>query len=77
MSRSYRKTPVHGGGSCSEKEDKRKCNRALRRINRCLLAAWRDDALFKDKRQVLDVWVMRKDGKMRFDPEEFPRLMRK
>lgn len=78
MSRSYRKNPVTGWTmSSSEKGDKRFYNRSLRRINRRLLTLGRDQVLFKDKREVMDIWSMNKDGKMRFDPQEFPKYMRK
>lgn len=78
MSRSYRKNPVRGWTTArTEKDDKRIYNRALRRINRRLLQGGQDEALFQDKREVMDIWSMNKDGKMRFDPNKHPKLMRK
>lgn len=77
MSRSFRKTPIRSWGRTSEKEDKRNYNRSLRRINRVLLSDWGEDADYKEKNQVMDVWSMAKDGKVRFDPKEFPKQMRK
>ncbi len=77
MSRSRRKTPVAGiTTSDSEKQDKRRANRKLRRRVRAILPA-EPDAVLPDLREVSSVWGFDKDGKQRFDPESHPRLMRK
>ena len=78
MARSKRKTPVFGNTTAvSEKENKRIANRAERRINKALLAGSDDDSSLKSKREVSNVWGFDKDGKQRFDPEKFPKEMRK
>ncbi|HST62298.1 MAG TPA: hypothetical protein VLK84_26580 [Longimicrobium sp.] len=77
MSRSRRKTPVAGiTTSDSEKQDKRLANRRLRRRVREILPA-EPDGVLPALREVSSVWCFDKDGKMRFDPESHPRLMRK
>jgi hypothetical protein len=69
MSRSKRKSPAGGlaaGRHTSEKDDKRKFNRKMRRINKRLVAKAEDhDALvLKHKDEVEDVWGFAKDGKV-------------
>lgn len=83
MSRSRKKTPIRGNcGSrhhVSEKEEKRKFNRKMRRTNRQILKT-NDDlegAVFRHKDEVEDVWGFSKDGKHRFDPNKWPKEMRK
>jgi hypothetical protein len=72
MSRSKRKTPIRGMcGSrhhLSEKEEKRKFNRKMRRINKKLIAGAEDhDALvLKHKDEIEDAWGFSKDGKKWF-----------
>lgn len=83
MSRSRRKTPVRGMcGSrhhASEKDDKRRFNRKMRRKNKVVLETVSDtEALvLKHKDEIEDVWAFNKDGKQRFDPKKFPKEMRK
>ena len=61
MSRSRKKTPISGIASAdSEKQDKRKANRRVRRVNKVAVAT--DDEP-KLKREVSDVWSFDKDGK--------------
>lgn len=76
MSRSYKHTPVHGiTGARSEKWDKRKANRKLRhRVKEVLVLA--PDVL-PVLREVSNVWTMNKDGKFWFDPERWPKYLRK
>lgn len=66
MSRSYRKNPF--GGTCgahSEKWDKRKANRILRRLNKDNLQHGEKET-FTVMREASDVWGMGKDGKNYF-----------
>ena len=80
MSRSKRKTPIHGMTCArSEKQDKRFANRALRRIVKVRLHTRVDlDAVsLPVMREVYNVWSMAKDGKRRFDPKTWPEGMRK
>ena len=79
MSRSYRRTPVSNRYGCdSEKECKRIWHRRMRAA---ILVRLRnidpDEILLPHKREICDVWEMGKDGKWRFDPREFPQLLRK
>jgi hypothetical protein len=77
MSRSRRKSPVRGiTTSETEKRDKRIANRRLRRAVRVRLSADPDD-VFPALREVSSVWSFDKDGKARFDPEQWPAWMRK
>ncbi len=77
MSRSRRRTPVRGlTTSDSETEDKRIANRKLRRKVRAVLPL-DPDAVLPALREVSCVWAFDKDGKIRFDPGERPRWMRK
>ncbi len=63
MSRSYRKTPVRGVTTApSDKEDKQRAHRALRRAERRAIA--RDDPGPRLK-DVSDPWSFAKDGKTR------------
>ncbi len=78
MSRSLKKTPVAGiTTATSEKQDKRLANRLERRKNKQLLEMTEDDTSLLLKREVSNVWVMDKDGKIRFDPIKYPKLLRK
>jgi hypothetical protein len=69
MSRSRRNNPICGWTTArSEKEDKRIANRISRRT----------PVTEKPQiRAVSDIWAFAKDGKQRFDPAEYPKLMRK
>lgn len=82
MSRSKRSEPTAGvTTAASEKEWKRKANRKLRRAATQTLqqlpASDPDAMVLPVMREVTDEWDGPKDGKMRFDPRENPRLMRK
>lgn len=77
MSRSKRKTPIFGNCTAeSEKQDKRRCNRAQRRMSREQLAANPEQYQPASKHEALDVWLMNKDGK-RFYQQWTPVDMRK
>ncbi len=74
MSNSYKKTPIHGNTkSCSEKQDKRKANRKLRRVNKIAI---NEDLEPKKLREVSDIWSFNKDGKW-YDNNNNKRLRRK
>ena len=78
MSRSKKRAPVCGmTGARSEKQDKRLYNRRYRRV--CKQALQVDPAreLLPLLREHSNVGAMDKDGKVRFDPEERPKLLRK
>ena len=76
MSRSKKKNPISGYTTAvSEKEDKRKANRALRR--RVHSMNLRTEQTLPLLREVSDVWSMGKDGKTLVDPERFPEVLRK
>jgi hypothetical protein len=78
MSRSYKKNPA--GGMCvadSEKENKRTANRAFRRKSKQAVHTLRLDRIPFSIRQVSDVWCFAKDGKMWFDPQKHPKMLRK
>lgn len=83
MSRSRRHTPVCGITTArSEKADKRQANRRLRvrlrsTVARTLRTVSGAEPLWPGIRDVSDPWAMAKDGKLRFDPAHWPRLMRK
>ncbi|MEM8600972.1 MAG: hypothetical protein AAGF99_13725 [Bacteroidota bacterium] len=78
MSRSRKKTPISGTTTAtSEKHDKRLANRRLRRRVRQRLAAGHDGTALPLLREVSNVWTMDKDGKLYFDPDTHPKLMRK
>jgi hypothetical protein len=63
MSRSRKKTPIHGITTArSEKQDKRHANRALRARARSSMA--HGDEVAPALREVSDVWCMDKDGKV-------------
>ncbi len=79
MSRSYRHTPVCGVCICdSEKPDKKLWHRRMRAtILVRLHNADPDEVLLPHDNEVGNIWTFGKDGKHRFDPQEYPRLMRK
>jgi hypothetical protein len=78
MSRSRRKRPSSGiTTSDTEKQDKRIANRKLRRKVRVRLAIDAEPETLPHVREVSDPWAMAKDGKMRFDPDRSPGLLRK
>jgi hypothetical protein len=71
MSRSYKKTPIFGHAGCkSEKKDKRISNKAQRRKNKERLDSGEDT--FLDKKEVMDIWDMSKDGKSYRNPKNMP-----
>lgn len=72
MSRSRRRTPVMGIAGDSDRADKRRANRALRRAVRANVTAEPPTL-----REVSDVRGFAKDGKRRFDPMVRPKEMRK
>ena len=81
MSRSRRKTPIHGiTTATSEKEDKKLMNRTLRskhkqQIHTALTQDELDELILMNKDDAMNVWDMSKDGKMYYftDEEEFYR----
>jgi hypothetical protein len=76
MSRSRRKTPIVGiTTSESEKQDKRKANRALRTATRRAVATGAE--IMPLPNDVSKVWAMSKDGKAYIDPIMQPKAMRK
>ncbi len=86
MSRSRRHTPICGITTArSEKADKREANRRLRvrlrsavaRTVATVSATTAADPVWPGLRDVSDPWAMAKDGKLRFNPTRWPRLMRK
>ena len=78
MSRSRRKSPVTGiTTSESEKDDKRIYNRRYRRASKQLFENDPVRDPMPKLREFSDPWLMDKDGKARFDPSEYPELMRK
>lgn len=78
MSRSKKKTPVGGiTGACSEKQDKRLYNRRYRRVCKQVLHVNPKSELLPHLREYSNLWCMDKDGKNWFDPEEYPKRMRK
>ena len=77
MSRSTRKTSVTGIGKAeSEKSFKRYSNKVLRQRQKAALR--KDDSTLPTRpRDVVETYTGPKDGKMRFDPQRYPELMRK
>lgn len=64
MSRSTRKTKIFGhcSKSTSEKQDKRRCNRIVRRTNKARVHQQDDEHLISPE-EAMNVWSMNKDGK--------------
>lgn len=78
MSRSRKKTPVHGMTmAASEQQDKRRYNRRFRRVCKQTLHVNPLCKVLPHLREYSNPWSMDKDGKVRFDPAEYPELMRK
>ncbi len=76
MSRSRKKTPITGHTKAeSDKQDKRLANRRLRRSVK--VAVEHDADVIPEMREKSNVWGFSKDGKQRFDPEKYPKDMRK
>lgn len=81
MSRSRRTTPVCGW-YLSKRDTEKECKRLWhRRMRAAILVrlhnADPDEVWLPHTREVSNLWSMAKDGKCRFDPKEYPRLMRK
>lgn len=78
MSRSKKRTPVCGmTGAASEKQDKRLYNRRYRRVCKQAINADPARAELPLLREYSNPGAMDKDGKMWFDPEERPEMLRK
>lgn len=82
VSRSRKKSPaggLAGGRHTSEKDDKRKFNRKMRRVNKKLIDNTDDhDALvLRHKDEVEDVWGFAKDGKTWWGNRRSQKEMRK
>jgi len=89
MSRSTKKTPIHGIAiGVSEKEDKKRLHGIMRTNQREILNEYNkhlryyeledidfDDSSFYTEDEALDVWSMAKDGKRYFNKDS--KLMRK
>lgn len=75
MSRSRRKTPVHG--ITVAESDKWFKMTERRRARRAAAAALRRDEEPPAAKEFGNPWRSAKDGKSRFDPAEYPGLMRK
>lgn len=77
MSRSRKKHPFSGNGGDSEKFDKRKNNRRLRRKSKVALEQGKE--ILPIMREVSNPWDMAKDGKSRLDKNSdwYKREMRK
>ena len=78
MSRSRRKTPIAVITTAeSEKSDKRIYNRRFRHAFGQYLLKNPDGEPLPALREYSNPWSMDKDGKARFDPTKYPKLMRK
>ena len=78
MSRSKRKTPIHGVTlSNSDKDYKRKANRRLRAANKAIVRRDGAESELVLVRNVARTWGMAKDGKRYFDAAKYPHMMRK
>ncbi|HXF38109.1 MAG TPA: hypothetical protein VN687_00210 [Blastocatellia bacterium] len=78
MSRSRRKTPIHGMTTArSEKKDKRLYNRRFRHVSKQALHVSPQQEPLPHLREHSNPWSMDKDGKVRFDPKKHPEWMRK
>ena len=76
MSRSHRKTPIHGiTCAASEKSDKAASHRKIRHAVRIAVA--KDAPVLPQEKELTNPWSMAKDGKVVFDPAANPELMRK
>ncbi len=78
MSRSVRKKSVSGvTAATSDKFDKQKANRALRRLTKVAMQESAEDKVLPVTREVRDIWSTAKEGKLYFDPALSPKRMRK
>lgn len=73
MTHSFRRRPFAAYCGGSQKQDKRICNRAARRINRVRLRTKGDEHLFTRNREVMDTWSMSQDGTRHYAPYD-PRV---
>ena len=74
MSRSIKHYPGMGHCGGSEKQDKRRWHRTYRRVNRQRLHTGAEPLPI---REVVNIYLMSKDGKARFNPATYPKGMRK
>jgi hypothetical protein len=79
VSRSRKRTPVCGITTArSEKQDKRLNNRRYRhKVRQAVAYLDLDTCVLPAFKEVSNPWTMAKDGKIMFDPGEYPRFMRK
>jgi hypothetical protein len=78
MSRSKKRTPIAAmNGACSEKQDKRDYNRRYRRVCKQFLHVTPECELMPHLREYSNPWAMAKDGKVWFDPQTYPKRVRK
>jgi hypothetical protein len=78
MSHSRRNTPIRGiTSSESERQDKQLAHRRERRRIRAVVQLKPDAEVLPHTRELSNPWAMAKDGKTRFDPAKYPKLMRK
>jgi hypothetical protein len=78
MTRSRKKTPISGITTVrSEKRDKRLGNRRVRRAVKQALATSVDVDILPHRRELTNPWTMAKDGKIWFNADRFPEVLRK
>jgi len=78
VARSRRHVPIIGcAAAASEKLEKQAASRSLRRIVREKLRTVPEADVLPTKREVSDVWVMAKDGKVWAGPDARAEWMRK
>jgi hypothetical protein len=78
MTRSRKKTPISGITTVrSEKQDKRLGNRRVRRAVKQALATSVDVDILPHRRELTNPWTMAKDGKIWFNADRFPEVLRK
>jgi len=84
MTHSFKKNPVGGNvGAPSEKKDKQLASRAVRKKVKMKLEEVKvgivdpEEVLLPDELEIASNYDFSKDGKSRFDPEEYPKGMRK
>lgn len=79
MSRSRKSFPACGITTAqSEKQDKRIYNRRFRHRSKQKLMNFDPQGdVLPVLRELSNVWSMAKDGKMMFDPQKYPKLLKK
>lgn len=78
MSRSYKKHAIISiTTASSEKKDKQQYNRRFRRATKQLLHIHPHTDVLPHLYDYSNPWCMGKDGKMRIDPTQFPKALRK